>query len=87
MFLKPLKETIENLFGDFFRTDDPTAYNCEVFLHKETGELIVLNAKGEIEANKENLYLSDVEKCKYDKEGNKITFYLNREKLEYLGEL
>ena len=77
---------LKNLFKKE-ETGDPTAKNCEVFLHRETAELIVINADGKIEGDLDLLTTADIQTHRYDIEDNLITVYLNRDKVEYLGDL
>jgi len=71
----------------FEKADDITAYNCEVYIHKETAELYVLNAIGKLEGDISKLYMHDVEDANFDAGNQHITLNLDRDKFEYLGSL
>lgn len=71
-----------------FKKTDPTAYNCEVYLHKKTAELYVLNAEGKLEGDSSMLYYTkDVEVANYNSETNNLSLTFKRTSFEYLGTL
>lgn len=58
-----------------FQKDDPTAYNCEVYIHLRTSELIVVNSNCKIECAEHIKYHMMYKKPEGDEE------------FEYLGQL
>lgn len=82
--LNKIKTFIKNLFSkNNINTDN---INCKVYIHKATAELVVVNAKGELELNIERFHLSDMDGLRIE-EPNKMIFTIDRKKLEYLGDL
>lgn len=78
---------IKSYFSNLFTTVDKSAYNCEVFLHKESAELFVLNSEAQLEGNKDKIRISDLKSLGMKKNGKTVVMTLDRYKFEYLGQL
>lgn len=75
---------LKNLFQ---KSETVTVTNCEVFIHKHTAELYLINEKGLIEGNVDLINTDHMESLYYDKDSNTAILTLNRAYFEYLGEL
>lgn len=72
---------------NLFRKDDPTAKNCDVYIHIETGELYVINSRGEIEGNLDKVTTQDIVRLHVSPDVDTVIFTLSRLSFQYLGQL
>ena len=69
-----------------FSTKDNTAINCEVFVHKQTSELLIINEEGSLEGATNKipmLHIGDI----HMKDSSTLIVNLDRQHFEYLGQL